>query len=40
VRVAIGLDYLEAAPIRGVRRGAAEESLAVSVGVEQVQAQQ
>ena len=40
VRVAIGLDYLEAAPVRGVRRGAAEESLAVSVGVEQVQAQQ
>ncbi|WP_248804408.1 transglutaminase family protein, partial [Escherichia coli] len=25
VRIAIGLDFLEAAPVRGVRRGAAEE---------------
>jgi transglutaminase-like putative cysteine protease len=40
VRVASGLDYLEAAPIRGVRRGAAEEALAVSVEVQQRQSQQ
>ena len=40
VRVAIGLDYLEAAPVRGVRRGAAEEELAVSVEVQQRQGQQ
>jgi transglutaminase-like putative cysteine protease len=40
VRVAIGLDYLEAAPVRGVRRGAAEEGLAVSVEVQQRQGQQ
>lgn len=40
VRVAIGLDRLEAAPVRGVRRGAAEESLSVSVDVRQAVAQQ
>jgi transglutaminase-like putative cysteine protease len=40
VRVATGLDYLEAAPVRGVRRGAAEEELAVSVEVQQRQVQQ
>jgi transglutaminase-like putative cysteine protease len=40
VRVAIGLDYADAAPIRGLRRGIANESLAVSVDVQQVQGQQ
>jgi transglutaminase-like putative cysteine protease len=33
IRTAIGLDYWSAAPIRGVRRGAAEERLGVSVQV-------
>lgn len=40
VRVAIGLDSDEAAPVRGVRRGVAEEELAVSVEVQQRQSQQ
>ncbi len=40
VRVAIGLDYQEAAPIRGLRRGPGDETLAVSVEVQQVHAQQ
>jgi transglutaminase-like putative cysteine protease len=40
IRVAIGLDYFEAAPIRGLRRGLAKESLAVSVDVQQVHSQQ
>jgi len=40
VRVATGLDYAEAAPVRGIRRGEAAETLAVSVEVQQVQAQQ
>jgi transglutaminase-like putative cysteine protease len=40
VRVASGLDYADAAPVRGVRRGGAAETLAVSVEVQQVQAQQ
>ncbi|WP_310496373.1 transglutaminase family protein [Sandarakinorhabdus sp.] len=31
LRVAIGLDYLEAAPIRGARRGGGMESMVVSV---------
>lgn len=31
IRVAIGLDYLDAAPIRGTRRGGGAETLAVSV---------
>lgn len=39
-RVAIGLDYREAAPIRGIRRGTAVEALDVSVDVRQTQAQQ
>jgi transglutaminase-like putative cysteine protease len=38
IRTAIGLDYWSAAPIRGVRRGEAEERLGVSVQV--VSAQQ
>ncbi|MBM3547607.1 MAG: transglutaminase family protein [Alphaproteobacteria bacterium] len=40
VRVATGLDYSDAAPVRGIRRGEAAETLAVSVEVQQVQAQQ
>jgi transglutaminase-like putative cysteine protease len=40
VRVAIGLDRIEAAPVRGVRRGVAEESLSVSVDVRQAVSQQ
>lgn len=40
VRTAIGLDYREAAPIRGVWRGAASETLAVRLQVHQVQSQQ
>ena len=33
VRVAVGLDYLGAAPVRGTRYGGAGETLAVSVQV-------
>lgn len=40
VRVAIGLDYNEAGPIRGVRRGLAGEDLAVVVDVRPAHAQQ
>jgi transglutaminase-like putative cysteine protease len=40
VRVATGLDYYEAAPVRGLRHGVTEETLAVRVDVQQVQAQQ
>ena len=40
VRVAVGLDYHAAAPIRGVWRGKADETLAVRIEVQQVQAQQ
>jgi len=35
VRVAAGLDYLGAAPVRGTRYGGAEESLSVAVHVDQ-----
>ena len=35
VRVAVGLDYLGAAPVRGTRYGGAGESLAVNVRVDQ-----
>jgi transglutaminase-like putative cysteine protease len=35
VRVAVGLDYLDAAPVRGVRYGGTGESLAVRVIVEE-----
>jgi transglutaminase-like putative cysteine protease len=35
VRIAVGLDYLGAAPIRGVRTGGAGETLAVTVHVDQ-----
>jgi transglutaminase-like putative cysteine protease len=40
VRVAIGLDYAEAAPVRGARRGTSEEALAVAVDVQSAHAQQ
>jgi transglutaminase-like putative cysteine protease len=35
VRVAVGLDYLGAAPVRGARRGGGTESMAVKVVVDQ-----
>jgi transglutaminase-like putative cysteine protease len=35
VRVAVGLDYLGAAPVRGTRYGGGTESMAVSIHVEQ-----
>jgi transglutaminase-like putative cysteine protease len=35
IRVAVGLDYAAAAPVRGLRRGPAEESLEVEVQVQQ-----
>jgi len=40
IRTAIGLDYWSAAPVRGLRRGAASERLAVKVSVMQAGAQQ
>ncbi len=39
VRVAIGLDYLGAAPVRGSRYGGGEERLAVNIRVDQAQTQ-
>jgi transglutaminase-like putative cysteine protease len=39
IRVAVGLDYLGAAPIRGVRVGGTGESLAVTVHVNQASSQ-
>lgn len=39
VRVAIGLDYLGAAPVRGTRAGGGAEALAVAVHVAQAQRQ-
>ena len=39
VRVAVGLDYLGAAPVRGTRYGGGGESLEVQVRVEEVQRQ-
>ncbi len=35
VRVAVGLDYLGAAPVRGARRGGGAESMQVQVRVDQ-----
>ena len=35
IRTSVGLDYWSAAPVRGVRRGAAAESLSVAVQVTQ-----
>lgn len=40
IRTAVGLDYWSAAPVRGVRRGEAVESLTVEVQVRQAGAQQ
>lgn len=40
VRVAIGLDYNDAAPVRGSRRGGGHESMEVHVGVEPTRAMQ
>jgi transglutaminase-like putative cysteine protease len=40
VRVAIGLDYLGAAPVRGSRSGGSEERLEVSVAVDHARSQQ
>lgn len=37
VRVAIGLDYLDAAPVRGARQGGGTERLSVRLAVRQVQ---
>ena len=39
LRVATGLDYLDAAPIRGTRRGGGAESLAVRVDAAQAMGQ-
>jgi transglutaminase-like putative cysteine protease len=39
VRVAMGLDYLGAAPVRGTRRGGSGEQLKVAVHVDQAQRQ-
>ncbi len=39
VRVAVGLDYLGAAPVRGTRRGGAGEHLKVAVHVDQARRQ-
>jgi transglutaminase-like putative cysteine protease len=36
IRVAVGLDYLGAAPVRGTRYGGGAETLSVAVKVEQV----
>jgi transglutaminase-like putative cysteine protease len=35
VRIGVGLDYREAAPVRGVRRGGGEETMSVNVRVAQ-----
>ena len=40
VRVAVGLDYGEAAPVRGIRRGEGSEALSVAVDVQATHAQQ
>ena len=40
IRTAIGLDYWEAAPVRGLRRGDAEESLTVKVQVRRAESEQ
>ncbi len=39
VRIAAGLDYLSAAPVRGTRYGGSGETLSVSVHVDQTQRQ-
>ncbi|HYC03965.1 MAG TPA: transglutaminase family protein [Azospirillaceae bacterium] len=40
VRVAVGLDYADAAPVRGVRQGGGTERLTVSVRVDEMAVQQ
>ncbi|HXP31398.1 MAG TPA: transglutaminase family protein [Stellaceae bacterium] len=40
IRTGVGLDYWSAAPVRGIWRGEAEETLAVEVTVTQAQAEQ
>jgi transglutaminase-like putative cysteine protease len=40
IRVSVGLDYWAAAPVRGVRRGAAEEEMRVEVQVQSASANQ
>ena len=40
IRVSVGLDYWAAAPVRGVRRGAAEEEMRVEVQVQRTSANQ
>lgn len=40
VRVAVGLDYLDAAPVRGARFGGGRETLEVAVRVEQAKSQE
>ena len=40
IRVAVGLDYLDAAPVRGARRGGGSETMHVAVDVFQVGGQQ
>lgn len=39
LRVAIGLDYLDAAPVRGARRGGGKERMSVEVRAEEAQKQ-
>jgi transglutaminase-like putative cysteine protease len=39
-RLAVGRDYLDAAPVRGVRRGGGHDSMSVTVRVTSVQGQQ
>ena len=39
VRVAVGLDYLAASPVRGTRYGGAGEAMTVAIAVEQARAQ-
>ena len=39
VRVAIGLDYLGASPVRGTRFGGGTEALTVAIAVEQARMQ-
>lgn len=40
LRVAVGLDYLDASPVRGVRTGGAQENLDVHINMQQGVAQQ
>lgn len=40
IRVAVGLDYLDAAPVRGARRGGGTESMRVAVAAHELSGQQ